>query len=71
MMSIALHIKDQEQRWWQKEQSFLQQVNLEMEAAYEFVANFKLSAWHNASIALSTMPSGSIVVGPQGLPSMT
>jgi hypothetical protein len=54
--SIALQIKDQEQRWWQKEQSLLCQVDLEIEAAYGFVADYKLSARHNASIDLATMP---------------
>jgi hypothetical protein len=54
--SIALQIKDQEHRWWQKEQSLLLQVDLEIEAAYGLVAYYKLSARHNASIALATMP---------------
>jgi hypothetical protein len=55
-MSLTFQIEEQKRRWKQKEKSPLSLVDNELEAAYEFIANYRKSTHHNASISLANMP---------------
>jgi hypothetical protein len=52
---LSFKIQEQEQRWKQTEQSLLSRVDRDLEAAFGFVADYRNTKRHNASIALANM----------------
>jgi hypothetical protein len=53
---LSFKIEEQTERWKQTEQSLLSRVDRDLEEAFGFVADYRNTKRHNASIALATMP---------------